>query len=62
MENVLIKEEKYSGSYVAIKNFTDPIVIGSGKEPIDALNMAKSKGYENPYIVFVPQKGMVQIY
>jgi len=62
MENVLIKDKMYSGTYVAILDMLNPKVISNGKTPIDAINSAKQKGVENPMIVFVPLENMVQIY
>jgi hypothetical protein len=62
MQNILVKEEKYSGKYVALKNFIDQTVIVDGKTPREVLDRAISKGYMNPVILFVPIKDMVQIY
>ena len=36
MEQVLIKENKYNGSYVAIKDFGDSTVIADDKDPKEA--------------------------
>jgi len=62
MEQVLIKDRKYSGRYVAIRDFKDSTVIGDGKDPIEAYEKAIKKGFGDPVILFVPLKDMVQIY
>lgn len=62
MEQVLIKENKYNGRYVAIKDFDDSTVIADGKDPKEAYDKAIKQGYSNPVIVFIPTKDMVQIY
>lgn len=62
MGNVLVKDEKYSGRFIALKDFNDNTVIVDGKNPKEVLDKAISKGYQNPVILFVPIKDMVQIY
>ena len=62
MEQVLIKEEKYCGQYVAVKDFKNSVVIASGKDPKEVHDKAIKKGYFEPVIIFVPLKDMVQIY
>ena len=62
MEQTLIKDTRYTGRYVAIKDFNDNTVISDGKEPQEAYKKAVEKGYNNPVVLFVPLKDMVQIY
>jgi len=62
MENVLIKDSKYNGSYVAIKDFSDSRVIANGKDPKEVHDSALKQGCSNPVILFIPTKNMVQIY
>lgn len=62
MKQVLIKEKKYNGRYVALKDYDDHVVIADGKDPQEAYEIATKKGYGNPAILYVPVKGMVQIY
>ena len=62
MERILVKDKKYAGQYVAIRDFDDPQVVGYGKNPEEAIKRASQKGYKNPVIVFVPEKATVQIY
>lgn len=62
MQNILVKDEKYSGRFVALKDFSDKTVIVDGKTPKEVLDKAINKGYRNPVILFVPVKDMVQIY
>lgn len=62
MEQILIKDNKYTGRYVAVRDFNDNTVISDGKEPQEAYQKAVEKGYNNPVVFFVPLKDMVQIY
>ncbi|MEK7376746.1 MAG: DUF5678 domain-containing protein [Candidatus Margulisiibacteriota bacterium] len=62
MENTLVKDKKYSGRYVALKEFGDKTVIADGKDPNEAIRNANKKGLKDPVILFVPAKDMVQIY
>jgi len=62
MEQVLLKEVKYSGQYVAIKDINDPVVIASGDDPQKIYEEAARKGYSEPVILYIPAKDMVQIY
>jgi hypothetical protein len=62
MEQTLIKNKKYNGRYVAIKDFDDKTIIGDGKNPQEAYEKAVKKGYKDPVVLFVPIKNMVQIY
>lgn len=61
--NILVKDgEKYGGKYVATKSFKDKRVISVGIDPAKVHKEAKSKGAEDPVIVFIPKKGMVNVY
>lgn len=62
MNNVLIKEKKYRGQYVAIKDLKKPTVVSYGKNPKKVYNQAIEKGLKDPIIMHVPSKTMVQIY
>lgn len=62
MEHILIREKKYNGRYVAIKDFDDTTVISDGKDPKKVYDRAIKEGCPNPVILFVPTKDMVQIY
>ena len=59
---VLVKDEKYRGRYVALKAFGDNTVVGSGKTPLAAVKQARTAGVDDPVLLFVPRKGVVQIY
>ena len=54
--------EKYSGQYVAVKSFSDREVISSGSQPVDVLNAAKEKGFKEPVLIYIPEKGLVHVY
>jgi len=62
MDNILVKEEKYHGRYVALKDFNDSTIISDGKDPKEAFENAVKKGVLEPVILYIPVKGMVQIY
>jgi len=60
--NVLINEEKYVGKYVALKDFNDNTVCGSGDTPDEAYAQAEKNGCLNPVIIFASPKGVTQVY
>ncbi len=64
METVTLAKniENYYGQYVATKSFTDKDVISHGLDPVKVYNEAKETGAMNPFIFFVPDKDVVQIY
>ena len=62
MKNVLLKDKKYSGRFVALKEFGNETVVAYGKDTNEALRKAKQKGFRDPVILFVPEKNMVHIY
>ena len=62
MEQTLLKDTKYNGRYVALRNFNDPTVIADGGDPKEAYENALKNGCADPVILFVPSKDMAQIY
>ncbi len=62
MVQTLIKDNRYNGKYVALKDFNDSTVISDGATPQEAYEKAIQKGYRHPVLIFVPPKDMVQIY
>lgn len=58
---VLIKEAKYQGKYVAFGPDGNKI-IASGSDPSIVVRKARSKGVKVPAIVFVPKDGVTYIY
>ena len=62
MDNILVKDEKYNGRYVALKDFNDSTIISDGRDPKEAFENAIKKGVLEPVILYIPVKGMVQIY
>ena len=62
MKNVLVNESKYTGRYVAVKDFQDDTVISDAETPQEAYEKALERGFGDPVILFVPYKNMVQIY
>ncbi|MCK8603325.1 DUF5678 domain-containing protein [Desulfoferrobacter suflitae] len=62
MEKVLVTSEEYDGRYVAMKGFDDNTIVGVGDDPETALEDAAAKGYENPVLLYVPEKEVVHVY
>jgi hypothetical protein len=52
----------YWGEYVAVKSFTDREVVSHGEIPLDVVNEAKEKGFKEPVLLFIPEKGMLNVY
>ena len=62
MSQILLKDKKYAGKYVAIEDFGSEKVIASGESPQEAYTKAIEKGRKDPVVFFVPFENMVQIY
>ena len=62
MSDVLLKDSKYEGQFVAIRDFDDPVVIANDKTPDKVYAKAAKLGVENPVVFYVPIKGRVYIY
>jgi hypothetical protein len=54
--------KKYFGQYVAVKSFSDRTVISHGLKPMVVIKEAERKGIQEPVLIFVPQKGMLNVY
>ena len=62
MEKVLVKTDKYCGQYVAMKSVDNNTIVGAGNTPDKALSEARGNGIQNPFLLYVPDKNLVQIY
>lgn len=62
MVDILVKDAKYNGKCVAMKDFGDKEIVGDGNTPSEAYEKAIAKGCKEPVIVFVPSKDSIQIY
>ncbi len=62
MKQTLIKERKYNGRYVTIKDFNDSVVIADGENPNEVYESAVNKVYPDPVVLYIPLKDMVHIY
>lgn len=60
--SVIITEDKYVGKYVALKNFNDFKVCGSGDTPDKAYEQGVKNGCDDPVIIFVPLKELTYLY
>lgn len=62
MGNTLVKDKKFGGRYIALRDFGDEKVVADGKDANEAIRKAGQKGLKNPVILFVSEKDMVHIY
>jgi hypothetical protein len=62
MQQVMIKEKKYTGQYVAVKSINDTKVIASGRSMKIALKKAVKNGVDKPLLIYIPEKNAVHIY
>ena len=62
MTQVLIKDEKYTGKFVAIKDMRKPKILSSGNDPQSVYKKAVQCGCDEPVILFVPEKSSPQTY
>lgn len=62
MEKILVNSDKYYGQYVAMKSLNDNTIVGAGDTPEEALNEARKKGIQDPFLLYVPDKDVVHIY
>ena len=61
-DEVLVKDEKYEGKYVAFPSFDDLTVVAFGEIPEEVVNQAHAVGVKEPVIVFIPKTGVSYIY
>ena len=59
---VLVKEKRYEGKYVAMVSFTNNRVVASGDDPAKVVKLAEMKGVSQPVVLFVPKGNITQIY
>lgn len=60
---VLLKDgEKYGGKYVATQSFMCHKVVSFGNDMKNVRKEAQDKGFINPVVFYVPEKGMAHIY
>ena len=62
MEKILVSTDEFSGRYVAMKSFEDNTIVGVGDDPERALKEAEARGFNNPVLLYVPEKDLVHIY
>lgn len=63
MPNELIEKDgnDYSGEYVTVPNKDSKEVISHGKNVVKVIKETKTLGYNNPVIIYVPEKDPVRI-
>ncbi len=61
-DNILVKDKKYEGQYVALWSLTNKEVVASGDDPSEVIRQARAKGSVAPVIVFIPEADMTLIY
>jgi len=59
---ILVKNKKYEGKFVAFRSFTDRTVIAFGKNPSEVLSKAHKKGLKEPVVVFITKDNTSYIY
>ena len=62
MERVLVNSNEYNGKYVAMVSAEDNTILGSGNTPEKALDEARKKSVQAPFLLYVPDKDLVHIY
>ena len=62
MAQILVKDNRLNGKYIAVAGMENPAIISSGIDPNEVYKEAQQKGCADPLIVYIPEKDMVQIY
>jgi len=60
--NILVRDEKHEGKYVAFRSVTDYTVVAEGSDPESVVQEAKKAGYEHPMVMYVPEKNITCCY
>jgi len=60
--NILVRDEKHEGKYVAFRSVVDRTIVAEGDNPDNVVRDAKKAGYEHPMIMYVPSKNMTCCY
>jgi hypothetical protein len=60
--NVLIKESRYEGKFVAMASFKDRKVLASGNVAEKVFERARKKGFSSPVIFYVPKQTETNIF
>lgn len=58
----LVNDERYEGTFVALKPFTYGTVISSSSTAIQVIEESRKKGVHEPVVVFIPMHGSTHIY
>lgn len=48
---------KYAGKYVATPSFSDRTIVSSASTMAGVIEKASKKGYKDPVVIKIPQKG-----
>jgi hypothetical protein len=59
---ILVKNKRYKGNYIAFKSFNDRKVLAFGKNPANFLSKSRKKGVKTPVLVFVNKDDTAYIY
>jgi hypothetical protein len=59
MDKVLVSNDQYNGKYIALKSNEDNSIVGSGKNPSEALTEANKQGVLNPFILYIPDNCLI---
>ena len=61
-DQVLVRDAKYEGKYVAFVSLTDHTVAAFGDVAGEVLQQARAAGAKDPVIVYIPQSDMTWVY
>ena len=62
MPQVLVRDEKYEGSYVAFSTYADRDVVAYASTAIETYRKAQKEGVDSPIVVFIPEGDTTYIY
>lgn len=60
--NILVRDNKHEGKFIAFRSVSDRTIVAEGSNPDTVILKAKKAGYENPMIMYVPDKNLTCCY
>ena len=54
--------KKYNDKYVAFECFGSKNVVAYDDDPVEAMEKARSKGFKNPVIMYIPDENISELY
>lgn len=59
---ILIDDDTYEGSYVALRSFADSTVLAHGDDPQQVTDEARQVGVLEPVVVYIPRHDTTCLY